>query len=100
MDDLKNILGRILKKTPNFKEHELKVRIFEAWERVVGERVAKQCWPLHLLNDGTLLIGAESSAWLNSLRYLEAQIVEKYEKELGSRIVKQLRFKLEGRKPF
>jgi predicted nucleic acid-binding Zn ribbon protein len=95
MDSLKDIIGRFLKSTPLFEDHQLKVRVFDAWPKLVGERVAQHCWPTRLFDDGTLLVGAESSVWLHSLRYLETQILTKYETELGEKKVRALRFKLE-----
>lgn len=98
VDNLKNILEQILKSTPNYEDQRAKGIVFEAWPKIVGDRVAKHCWPIKLFDDGLLLIAAESSVWLQSLRYLEAQIVEKYEKELKSKKIKGLRFKLESPK--
>ena len=97
MDSLKDVLAKLLKSTPNYKENLLRSQVYDAWPRLVGEKVARHCWPIKLLPDGTLLIGAESSAWLQSLRYLEAQILEKFERELKGRKVKSLRYKLETR---
>ena len=99
MNDLKAILEKLLKTTPNFKEHQAKTEVFAAWPKVVGERVAAHAWPVKLLEDGALLVAGESNAWLQSLRYLESQIVEKYEKELGKKRITGLRFKLETRRP-
>ncbi|MBI3555348.1 MAG: DUF721 domain-containing protein [Deltaproteobacteria bacterium] len=97
MNNLKDILGKILKKTPNYEENVLKARIFEAWPRIVGEKVAAHCWPSKIVEGNALLIAGESSAWLHSLRYLEAQILTKYEKELGGKHVTGLRYKMENR---
>lgn len=99
MDDLKAILSRILKSTPHYEENRLKAEIFAAWPRVVGDRIAQHCWPVKLLDGGLLLIAGESNAWLQSLRYLELQIIEKFEKELKARRVTGLRFKLDTRRP-
>ena len=97
MNNLKDILGKILKKTPNYEGNVLKERIFAAWPKVVGEKVAAHCWPSKLLDGNALLVAGESSAWLHSLRYLEAQIVAKYETELGGKYVTALRYKMESR---
>jgi len=99
LDNLKDIIGRILKSTPLYEDSQLKARVFDAWPRLVGDRVAKHCWPTRLFDDGTLLVGAESSVWLHSLKYLEVQILEKYARELGEKRVKVLRFRLDTRRP-
>src|SRR5689334_10552070 len=96
MKDLKSILKTVLKRTPNYEENMARIEIYEAWPRVVGERVAQHAWPVCLLDKGVLLIAAESSVWLQSLRYLEVQILENFAKELGKRRVISLRYKLES----
>ena len=94
LNDLKSILERILRSTPNYQENMLKLEIYRSWEDVVGPRVAKHCWPVKVLEGGLLLIAAESSSWLQSLRYLEPQILDKFEAALKGRKVKGLRFML------
>lgn len=103
MDELKRILDKILKSTPNFDEGMTRIQIYESWPKIVGERVAKHCWPVAMFDDGTLIIAAESNVWLQSLRYLERQILEKVNAELAQKStvhqsvqkVKQIRFKLQ-----
>lgn len=97
MDDLKAILDKILKSTPNYEEHTLKSQVFEAWPRIVGEHVARHTWPIKLLENNMLLIATESSAWLHNLKFLEAQILEKCHKELKGKRIAGLRFKLDTR---
>jgi predicted nucleic acid-binding Zn ribbon protein len=96
MDNLKDILRQILKTTPKYKENMDRLAVYEAWPRVVGEKTAKHSWPVKLFDDGVLLVAAENNAWLQSLRYLEAQILDKLEKALGKRRVRELRFKVQG----
>jgi predicted nucleic acid-binding Zn ribbon protein len=96
MEDLKRILERVLDATPNYEENMERLRVFEAWPRAVGEKIASRAWPVKLTDDGVLLIAAENSAWLQSLRYLEPQILEKLEAELKHRVVKQLRLMIAG----
>lgn len=97
MDRLKSILSQILKATPNYDARMREMEIIEAWPRAVGERVAKHCWAVRMLDhgQGLLLVAAESSAWLHNLRFLEGQILDRLEQELKERRVKQLRFKLQ-----
>jgi predicted nucleic acid-binding Zn ribbon protein len=95
MDDLKRVLQKILKATPNYEATVERNQVVDQWETIVGERVAKHCWPVKLFDDGILIIAAESNSWLQSLRYLEPQILQKYEKALGSKKVKGLRFRLQ-----
>ena len=94
MDRLKQILKQVLKDTPNYRENLHKMQVFEAWPRAVGDKIARQVWPVRFVEDGVLLVAASSSAWLHSLRYLEADILDKLEKELKNRRVRALRYKL------
>jgi predicted nucleic acid-binding Zn ribbon protein len=96
MEDLKRILERVLDATPNYEENMERLRVFEAWPRAVGEKIASRAWPVKLTDDGVLCVAAENSAWLQSLRYLEPQILDKLEAELKHRAVKQLRLMIAG----
>lgn len=97
MDGLKGILGKILKSVPQYEQKMAQIEIYEAWREIVGERTAQHTWPVKLLDGGLLLIAADNSAWLQSLKFLEPQILDKYEKKLKSRRIKGLRFKMQSR---
>ena len=87
-------LNKILEKTPHYEERMREFEILEAWPKIVGDRIARHAFPIRIFEDGVLLIGAETNVWLHSLKFLEVQILKKYEKQFGSERVKQLRFKL------
>ena len=98
MKDIKNILQNLLQdKIPGYAEKVRQFEVFDIWEKAVGEKIAKNCWPVRFTDDETLLIASESSAWLNQLKYLEKSLLEKLEKELGNRKVKKLCYKIEAR---
>lgn len=97
MERIKNILGQLLRSVPQYEHKTAQMAVLEAWPRVVGERTAQHTWPITMLEGGLLLIAAENSAWLQSLKFLEPQILEKYEAALGSKKVKGLRFKMQSR---
>lgn len=95
MKALREILGKILASNPSFQDRKKEFEVYECWEKAVGSRVAKNCWPVKLLPGGVLLVASGSSSWLNQMRYLEAQVLERLEEELKDRRVKQLRYKLQ-----
>ncbi|MEW6056537.1 MAG: DUF721 domain-containing protein [Bdellovibrionota bacterium] len=99
MDLLKKILSEVLKSTPNYRERTREFEVYEAWPRIVGDRVAKHCWPAKMLDNGVLLVASQSSAWLQSLRYLEQEIIAKYEREFKEKRVKALRYKMASPEP-
>lgn len=97
MEGIKGILGKLLKSVPQYEQKMAQIEIYEAWREIVGERTAQHTWPVKLLEDGLLLVAADNSAWLQSLKFLEPQILDKYEKKLKSRRIKGLRFKMQSR---
>lgn len=99
MDPLKKILSQLLKSVPQYQQKTQQLEVYDLWPTIVGERTAKHTWPVKLLDGGVLLIAAESSVWLQSLRYLEPQILSKYEAALKKKTVTALRFKMETRHP-
>lgn len=98
-DNLRNILGQLLKSTPNYEARLKEMEVLEFWPHIVGDRVSKHCWAVRMLDGGILLVAAESSSWLHNMRFLEQQIVEKYEKEFKEKRVRGLRFKLQTHHP-
>jgi len=70
-------------------------RLARGWDRVVGDRLAKECRPLGL-DKGGLLVGASSAAWAAQIGFLEREIASKANQVLGSADVKSVRVVVEG----
>lgn len=66
------------------------MRLFVAWERIVGPEIASRCDP-EMLKSGILKVRAESAAWASELRYLAPQILRRVNDELGRVVVKQVK---------
>lgn len=94
MNNLKDIIDSVLKRTPNYQNQSKKTEVLEAWPLVVGEAIAKNTRVLNWYSDGSLLIAATSNIWVHNLHYLEPQIITKFEDLLKRPLVKQLKFKL------
>jgi len=62
------------------------------WEALVGPDVAAHCRP-ERLDEGTLVLVAESTAWATQLRLLSRSIVERLAREVGPNLVRQVRVK-------
>ena len=60
------------------------------WEQLVGSEVATHCRP-ERIDDGTLVLVAESTAWATQLRLLSRTIVDKLAKEIGPGVVRTIR---------
>lgn len=62
------------------------------WEALVGPEVSAHCRP-ERLDEGTLVLVAESTAWATQLRLLSRSIIERLARELGPGLVRQVRVK-------
>lgn len=60
--------------------------IFQAWEKVVGEEIARHCRPT-ALKKGNLVVKAEDQAWATELKWMESTLLERCSTELGDGVV-------------
>ncbi|OGQ47165.1 MAG: hypothetical protein A3H42_02740 [Deltaproteobacteria bacterium RIFCSPLOWO2_02_FULL_46_8] len=73
---LKNILGKLAKN--NRWEQKLKQYEFLLhWEEIVGAKIAKQTTPT-TWRGTTLCVNVSTPAWLQELRMMEPEILEKF----------------------
>ena len=68
----------------------------DAWETVVGVDVAAHA-RLVAVRDETISIVVDGTLWATQLRYLEADIVERANALVGSRVAEQIRVRVEPR---
>ncbi|WP_432494882.1 DciA family protein [Kineococcus auxinigenes] len=59
---------------------------FGRWDAVVGPELAGHCAP-ETLEDGTLVVRAESTAWATQVRLLTSVLVRRLDEELGHGVV-------------
>ncbi len=98
MNNLKDILNSLLKsKVPGFSDKELEFQIHSIWNEAVGDKISKNCWPIKCIDQHTLLVASDNSVWLNQLRYLENEILNKLEEKLKRKQILKLKFKIETR---
>ncbi|GAB3995272.1 DUF721 family protein [Glycomyces albus] len=84
-----SLLGQVVRK----KGWTVKVSnasVFGRWSEIVGPDIASHCRP-EKLEDGELLVVAESSAWATQLRLLSSQMYRKIAAALGPGVVRRLR---------
>jgi hypothetical protein len=65
-------------------------QIFTRWETVVGHELAARCRPTSL-KGGVLRVRMESAVWASELRYLADEIIQRVNREVGSRVVRELK---------
>ena len=68
----------------------------DAWETVVGVDVAAHA-RLEAVRDETISIVVDGTLWATQLRYLEADIVERANALVGSRVAQGIRVRVEPR---
>jgi len=69
------------------------VRVWDVWEDAVGEAIAANTRPAAFKGD-LLIVNATSSSWLQQLRFLKAEIIQKINHALGDVPVKDIKFKI------
>ena len=87
-----SILERALKKMSldgKLKEQE----IWNVWNRVTGEHVARHAQP-DFMRNGILFVRVSTSSWMHQLSYMSQGIMEALNQRLGAPIVREIRFKL------
>lgn len=89
-------LGAILNNLlPNAKWHEKRKQysLFAQWEGIVGATIAKQAFPERWLKN-TLVVGVKDSCWLQELRMMENEIVEKIRRAQPEVKIQEIRWRL------
>ena len=73
-------------------------KIVVAWTDLVGEKIASHCVP-DGLDNGTLWVRVENSAWMHQLSFISADILAQANKKLGvPPMVKEIKFHLDRRR--
>jgi predicted nucleic acid-binding Zn ribbon protein len=64
--------------------------VLACWEQIVGEAIAEHCQP-EAVNDGELVLAAESTSWATQLRMLAPSLIAKVDEQLGKGVVTSIR---------
>lgn len=71
------------------------VRVWQVWEKGVGERIARVAHPLSM-RDGILTVGVTNAPWLQQLRFLKGEIIARLNGVLGDETIRDIFFKSGG----
>jgi predicted nucleic acid-binding Zn ribbon protein len=82
------VLERLMKQR-GWEKPKAEATVFGAWEKVVGEDIARHSKPVKL-DDGVLTVEAESTAWATQLRMLAATLLRNIAAEVGHNVVTKL----------
>jgi predicted nucleic acid-binding Zn ribbon protein len=88
-------IGSVLKQLFRDRDWEENIKVSVAlfrWQEIVGLQIASQSQP-EFLKDGVLQVRVENSVWLNHLRFLEEELLQKLNKQLPSLEIKEIRFR-------
>jgi predicted nucleic acid-binding Zn ribbon protein len=82
------VLERLMRQR-GWQKPAAEATVFGAWEKVVGEDIAKHSRPIKLDN-GVLEVEAESTAWATQLRMLAGKLLKSIAAEVGHNVVTKL----------
>ena len=68
--------------------------VLDAWSKIVGPQIAAVTKPRIITDDGTLVVGVKTNAWIQELTMMERQLIEKLAIGAPKAGVKKLRWEL------
>lgn len=68
-------------------------RIWEVWNSVVGEAIARQAQP-HQIRAMVLWVTVSSSTWMQQLEFMKRQMVERINERIGEKVITDIRFRI------
>jgi predicted nucleic acid-binding Zn ribbon protein len=87
-----SVLRDMLKKSRLETDTSL-IRVWDIWQEAVGEVIAANTRPA-AFKGNLLIVNATSSSWLQQLRFLKPEILQKVNNVLGNVSVKDIKFKV------
>ena len=89
---LKDVMASILK-DPNLPFNPKDGLIWEVWDEVVGDTIAKNARP-SWIKDGRLRVDVTNPIWLQELEFVKENIRERLNERLGREAVNKIEFRL------
>lgn len=86
-----SVLDALLK-TLGIEKQIDQYKIFDAWNAVVGEQVAKVAQPERLHN-GVLIVTVTNAPWRAELTFRKKEILEKIHLQMNSKSITDIRFR-------
>ena len=68
-------------------------QIWDVWEGVVGEAIARQTQP-HQIRNMVLWVTVSSSTWMQQLEFMKKQIVGRLNDCIGEKVITDIRFRI------
>ncbi len=96
MYELKDIILKFIEKNPEISR-QYQLDLCSIWREVVGDVISNISYP-DLLKDNTLEVLVKNATWLNQLRIMKKDIINKFNLTLGRNFIEDIEFKLDRRK--
>jgi predicted nucleic acid-binding Zn ribbon protein len=87
-----SVLRDVLKKSRLETDTSL-IKVWDIWQEAVGDVIAANTRPA-AFKGNLLIVNATSSSWLQQLRFLKPEILQKVNHVLGNVSVKDIKFKV------
>lgn len=71
-----------------------RAQVLELWPRAVGTQIAKVAQARLIAEDGTLVVGVKTHAWMQELAMMERSLVAKLNAAAGESGVRKIRWEL------
>ncbi len=88
MEQIGNILSKFLYEL-GIDRPVMKYRALTMWPEIVGERISNVT-EAKRLTDGKMFVKVQNDSWRNELTFYKQEIIQKINKEIGLKIVKDI----------
>ncbi|MES2524655.1 MAG: DUF721 domain-containing protein [Gemmatimonadota bacterium] len=88
-----DVISAVLKQA-GLTDRVAQARVIPEWPRLVGVQIAAVTEPLHLQQDGTLVVMVATSAWMQELTLLEPELLSSLNRDASRPPVSKVRWML------
>jgi predicted nucleic acid-binding Zn ribbon protein len=90
---IEDVIASVLK-SAGLTDRVAQASVIPEWPKLVGPQIAMVTEPLHLLQDGTLVVTVTTSAWMQELSLLEPELLKSLNADRSRPPVAKLRWTL------
>jgi len=88
--NIQTILNSLLSNY-GIKTNVINERIIQEWNNLIGDTLAKQCWPVKIEN-GVIFLKTKNSVWKNELSLKQMEFLDIIRKKYGKNIINKIQF--------
>lgn len=90
LSSVSEIIPRVIK-SMGLKKKAEQVQVMLDWNEIVSSPISEKTKPVEVKR-GVLKVLVESSAWMNELQLMKAELIEKIEHRFGKNKIRDIRF--------